>query len=107
MFDCVMPTRNARNGQLFTETGRVVISHARYADDPGPPDPACTCSTCRTFSRAYLRHLYLAREILYHRLATLHNLHQVMRLVERARAAVVEGRFADFSRDFFASRADP
>ena len=83
MFDCVMPTRNARNGNLFTETGRLVISHARYADDPAPLDPTCSCSTCRTFSRAYLRHLYRAREILYHRLATLHNLHHVMRLVER------------------------
>ncbi len=105
MFDCVMPTRNARNGQLFTRTGRVVISHARYADDPSPPDPDCGCSTCRTFSRAYLRHLYQAKEILYHRLATMHNLHQVMRLVERAREAVVDGRYAEFSREFFAARA--
>ena len=107
MFDCVMPTRNARNGNLFTETGRLVISHARYADDPAPLDPTCSCSTCRTFSRAYLRHLYRAREILYHRLATLHNLHHVMRLVERARQAVVEGSYAEFSREFFSSRADP
>ena len=104
MFDCVMPTRHARNGQLFTGTGRVVISHARYRHDPGPLDPECTCSTCRTFSRAYLRHLYLAKEILYHRLATMHNLHQVMRLVERAREAVEQGTFDEFSKDFFAKR---
>ena len=104
MFDCVMPTRNARNGNLFTETGRVVISHSRYRDDPGPLDPDCTCSTCRTFSRAYLRHLYSAKEILYHRLATVHNLHHVMRLVERARQAVVARRYGEFSKEFFARR---
>jgi queuine tRNA-ribosyltransferase len=74
MFDCVMPTRNARNGYLFTSQGRVNIPNAQYRTDLGPIDPACPCSTCRTHSRAYLRHLYIAKEILYSRLATLHNL---------------------------------
>jgi queuine tRNA-ribosyltransferase len=100
LFDCVMPTRNARNGQLFTAEGRIVISNARFRTDTAPPDPTCACSTCRTFSRAYLRHLYLAREILYSRLATLHNLHFTIRLVERARQAILEGRYPVFAADF-------
>jgi len=74
LFDCVMPTRHARNGQLFTSQGTVVISHARHRSDTSPLDPECPCETCRTVSRAYLRHLFTAREILYSRLATLHNL---------------------------------
>ena len=105
MFDCVMPTRNARNGQLFTPDGPVVISNARYRLDPSPPDPECDCATCRTYSRAYLRHLYLAKEILYSRLATLHNLHFTLRLVERARAAVLEGRYPAFAAEITARRA--
>ena len=74
IFDCVMPTRNARNGQLFTSQGKVVISNAKYRLDPGPVDPECPCDTCARTSRAYLRHLFMSREILYSRLATLHNL---------------------------------
>ena len=74
MFDCVMPTRNARNGYLFSSTGRVNIPNAANRTDLGPIDPECPCATCRTHSRAYLRHLYVAKEILYARLATLHNL---------------------------------
>jgi len=74
MFDCVMPTRNARNGYLFTSAGRVNIPNAAHRADPGPIDPECPCHTCRTHSRAYLRHLYISKEILYARLATLHNL---------------------------------
>lgn len=74
MFDCVMPTRNARNGYLFTSTGKVVISNAKYRTDLGPIDAACPCQTCTLHSRAYLRHLYISKEILYSRLATLHNL---------------------------------
>jgi queuine tRNA-ribosyltransferase len=105
MFDCVMPTRNARNGQLFTAAGRVVISNARYRDDPDPPDPECTCDTCRTFSRAYLRHLYLCKEILYSRLATLHNLHFTIQLVRRAREAIVAGNYGEFAEEFFGSRS--
>jgi queuine tRNA-ribosyltransferase len=74
MFDCVMPTRNARNGYLFTSDGKITISNARFRADPGPIDPACPCETCRNHSRGYLRHLHMAGEILYSRLATLHNL---------------------------------
>jgi queuine tRNA-ribosyltransferase len=98
MFDCVMPTRNARNGQLFTGRGRLVISNARYRTDPSPPDPGCGCDTCRTFSRAYLRHLYQAKEILYSRLATLHNLHFTLRLVEAGREAIRAGRYESWAR---------
>jgi queuine tRNA-ribosyltransferase len=103
MFDCVMPTRNARNGQLFTLRGRLVISHSRYRDDREPPDPSCSCTTCRTFSRAYLRHLFLAKEILYSRLATLHNLHFTLRLVEGARAALLAGTYPSYVANFRAS----
>jgi len=98
MFDCVLPTRCARNGLLFTSRGKVVIRNARYADDEGPVDPACACYTCRTFSRAYLRHLFKAGEILGLRLNTVHNLHHYLRLVEGARQAIDEGRFEAFRR---------
>jgi queuine tRNA-ribosyltransferase len=91
MFDCVMPTRNARNGQLFTSEGRLNIKNARYADDPAPPDPACTCYTCRHFSRAYLRHLYVAGEIGAAALNTLHNLHFYLDTMRRIREALVFG----------------
>jgi queuine tRNA-ribosyltransferase len=91
MFDCVMPTRNARNGQLFTSQGKLVISHARHRMDTGPIDPECPCETCSRYSRAYLRHLFLAREILYARLATLHNLTYYLRLVRDLRARIVAG----------------
>ena len=74
LFDCVLPTRNARNGQLFTREGRINIKNARYAEDDRPPDPACGCYTCRTCSRAYLRHLFMAGEINAATLNTLHNL---------------------------------
>jgi queuine tRNA-ribosyltransferase len=91
MFDCVMPTRNARNGQLFTSEGKVVISNARYRVDPLPLDPDCPCETCRLYSRAYLRHLFLAQEILYMRLATLHNLTHYLRFIRRLRADILAG----------------
>jgi queuine tRNA-ribosyltransferase len=89
MFDCVMPTRNARNGYLFSSTGRVNIPNAANRLDMGPIDPECPCSTCRTHSRAYLRHLYLSKEILYSRLATLHNLTFYARHVRRLRDDIV------------------
>jgi queuine tRNA-ribosyltransferase len=89
MFDCVMPTRNARNGYLFTSQGRVNIPNAAHRADPGPLDPECPCSTCRTYSRAYLRHLYIAKEILYSRLATLHNLTFYARHVRAIRDAIL------------------
>lgn len=96
MFDCVMPTRNARNGTLFTSRGRVRIKRAEYAGDPGPPDPDCRCHTCRNYSLAYLRHLYVAREILSMRLNTIHNLHFYLEFMKNLRLAVDEGRFAAF-----------
>jgi queuine tRNA-ribosyltransferase len=106
MFDCVIPTRNARNGQLFTSQGRLTISNARHRLDPRPVDESCACSTCRSFSRAYLRHLFMAREILYNRLATLHNLHYYLSLVRAARLAIVEGRYPAFAADFAAGLTD-
>ena len=96
MFDCVMPTRNARNGFLFTSEGRVIIKHARWAKDLGPVDPACSCDTCRLFTRAYLRHLHQCNEILFARAATLHNLHYYLSLVSGARRAIFEGRLAAY-----------
>ena len=89
MFDCVMPTRNARNGYLFTSGARINIPNAANRMDLGPVDPECPCHTCRTHSRAYLRHLYLAKEILYSRLATLHNLTFYARHVRRLRDRIV------------------
>lgn len=102
MFDCVMPTRNARNGRLFTSTGSISIKNARHADDPGPIDTACRCYTCRHYSRAYLRHLYLAGEILSSRLNTIHNLHFYVDLIHRIRAAVDTGEYSLFRDRFLA-----
>lgn len=96
MFDCVLPTRNARNGTLYTSLGKVNIKRKEYAEDDGPLDPACSCYTCRTFSRAYLRHLYHAKELLSFRLNSLHNLTYFLDLVRAARKAISEGRFAAF-----------
>jgi len=96
MFDCVLATRNARNGTLFTRSGKVNIKRAAYREDPAPLDPDCPCYACRTFSKAYLRHLYIARELLAYRLNTLHNLTFFLRLMEDARAAIRQGRFAAF-----------
>ncbi len=96
MMDCVLPSRNARNGWLFTSEGRVVIKHARYRDDPGPLDPACSCYTCRNHSRAYLRHLFQAGEILFSTLATLHNLHHYLDIMGRIRQSILLGQFPFF-----------
>jgi queuine tRNA-ribosyltransferase len=93
MFDCVLPTRNARNGGLFTSTGRLNIKGAAHARDERPVDPACSCYTCRHFSRAYLRHLYVADEILGLRLNTIHNLHYYLVLMRQARQAIEAGTF--------------
>jgi queuine tRNA-ribosyltransferase len=95
MFDCVIPTRHARNGQLFTSRGVIKFRHAPYRDDTNPPDPECDCYTCRNYSLAYLRHLEKCSEILGPRLATIHNLHYYQRLMERLREAVDEARVAD------------
>jgi len=94
MFDCVMPTRHARNGHLFTSEGIVNIRNARYQRDTGPLDPACSCSTCRRYSRAYLRHLDRCDEILGVRLGTVHNLHFYLELMRQIRAAIAAGSFA-------------
>ncbi|BDV44129.1 queuine tRNA-ribosyltransferase [Geotalea uraniireducens] len=104
MFDCVMPTRNARNGMLFTSFGRVNIKGAAYAEDSGPVDPECDCYVCRNFSRAYLRHLYRCGEILASRLNTYHNLHYYLALMGQIRQAVAAGRFAEFRREFYSKR---
>jgi len=95
MFDCVLPTRNARNGWLFTRRGDVKIKNARHRDDTGPLDPECGCYTCRHFSRAYLHHLHRANEILGARLNTLHNLHYYLDLMRGLRGAIEAGRLAD------------
>lgn len=99
LFDCVVPTRNARHGNLFTSEGVLSIRQSRYRDDPAPPDPDCDCPTCRTTSRAYLRHLIHTGESLGKRLATLHNLRFYLRLLERARDAIAAGRFEAFRAD--------
>jgi queuine tRNA-ribosyltransferase len=104
MFDCVMPTRNARNGALFTGSGRINIKAAIYAEDQGPIDPECDCYVCRNYSRAYLRHLYRSQEILASRLNTWHNLHFYLNLMNRARQAIAEGRFTSFRKEFYAKK---
>ena len=104
LFDCVIPTRHARNGHLFVPGGVLNIRNARHAADTGPVDPGCACYTCRNFSRAYLRHLDRCGEMLGPRLATLHNLHHYLTLMERMRSAISEGRFAAFRSEFHAAR---
>jgi len=103
MFDCVMPTRNARNGQLFTSEGRINIKNARYAEDDGPLDPACGCYTCRHHSRAYLRHLYLAGEMTAGALNTLHNLSFYLDTMRRIREAIAFRTFDTFRQGFLRS----
>ncbi|MGE0803899.1 MAG: tRNA guanosine(34) transglycosylase Tgt [Lautropia sp.] len=105
LFDCVMPTRNARNGWLFTRHGDLKLRNARYRDDPRPLDPHCRCSTCARFSRAYLHHLQRVNEMLGAQLATVHNLHFYLALMAEARAAIAAGGYAAFRRTFEADRA--
>ena len=108
MMDCVLPSRNARNGWLFTSEGRVVIKHARYRDDAGPLDPACACYTCRNYSRAYLRHLFQAGEILFASLATRHNLQRYLDIMGEIRQSILLGRIPPVPRRPCAiSRASP
>jgi queuine tRNA-ribosyltransferase len=103
MFDCVIPTRNARNSTLFTHRGRVRMRNAVHADDDAPLDAQCSCVTCRSYHRAYLRHLFQTDEILGLRLATYHNVHFYLDLMRRMRAAIVDGRFAAWRADFLAT----
>ena len=100
LFDCVMPTRNARNGQLFTSDGRLNIKNARYSDDPGPADPRCGCYTCRHFSRAYLRHLFVAREITAATLNTVHNLTFYLDTMKRIREAISFSSLGQLKEDY-------
>ena len=95
MFDCVIPTRHARNGQLYTSRGTIKFRHARYADDTSPPDPECSCYTCQHYSLAYLRHLEKCGEILGPRLATIHNLHYYQKLMRDIRAAIAAGTLSE------------
>src|SRR5881409_3554071 len=101
MFDCVLPTRNARNGQAFTADGPVTLKQARYVRDGAPLDLDCECYACRGFSRAYLRHLFMAGELIAYRLLTLHNVTFFLRLAREMRAAIVAGGFAPFQARFF------
>jgi queuine tRNA-ribosyltransferase len=107
MFDCVLPTRNGRNGQAFTRSGRIVIKQAQWRQDPRPLDDQCTCPCCaRGFSRAFLRHLYLAREILPLRLLSLHNLHFYGELTRAARRAIEENRYAIWAQEALAQMGE-
>ncbi|MGE5189917.1 MAG: tRNA-guanine transglycosylase, partial [Gemmatimonadota bacterium] len=96
LFDCVLPTRNARNGMLFTSAGPLSIKQARNKDDGRPPDESCGCATCRSFSRAYLRHLFLRKEMLAAMALTTHNLHYYARWMEAMRRSISVGNFGDF-----------
>ena len=107
MFDCVLPTRNARNGQAFTPDGPVTLKQARWARDPAPLQPGCACLACRRFSRAYLRHLFMAEELLVYRLLSLHNLHFFLGLMAAMRAAIAGGAFGRFRSRFFDRYAIP
>jgi len=104
MFDCVMPTRNARNGHLFTHEGVVKIRNAVHTSDTGPLDPHCDCYTCKNYSRSYLRHLARCNEILGSRLNTIHNLHYYQSLMQDIRSAIEEDRFEAFKKTFYAMR---
>ena len=100
LFDCVLPTRNARNGCLFTASGRLQIKRSEFRDDDRPIDETCGCAVCRNYSRAYLRHLYVSGEILSMHLPTLHNLHHYAELMKGVRAAIDAGRYGEFRRSF-------
>jgi queuine tRNA-ribosyltransferase len=102
MFDCVLPTRNARNGALFTSRGTINIRNARHREDTGPVDPECRCALCADYSRAYLRHLFVEKEIFGLRLATIHNLAFYARMIEDVRSAIRKNEFSRFRSDFLA-----
>jgi queuine tRNA-ribosyltransferase len=104
MFDCVMPTRNARNGTLFTSYGKVNIRGAKFKYDPDKLDPECDCHTCQNYSKAYLNHLYRSHELTYFRLGSIHNLYYYLHLVKQAREAILKGEFQIFKKEFYAKR---
>jgi queuine tRNA-ribosyltransferase len=101
MFDCVLPTRNARNGQIFTQFGTVNISNAQYKEDTEPLDSGCQCYTCRNYSRAYLRHLYMARELLVYRLNTIHNVYFFINFMKKIRQAILANEFEAFRKAYY------
>ena len=107
MFDCVMPTRVARNGTLFTWSGKVSIKRNEYKEDPSPLDPECDCYTCKNYSKAYLRHLFMSGEILSSRLNTIHNLSFYLTLMKRTREAIVDGSWQEFKGDCLRRFAKP
>ena len=104
IFDCVLPTRVARNGQALLRTGKANLRNARFAEDPAPLDVTCACYTCQNFSRAYLRHLIIAGEILGATLLTIHNLHTMLTIMRELREAILSGCFADYREAFWAAR---
>ena len=104
MFDCVMPTRNARNATLFTSYGKINIKAARFKGDNTPIDEKCDCVVCQNYSKGYLNHLYRAKELTYFRLASLHNLHYYLRLMKQMRKAIMQGRFSAFKKEFYSQR---
>jgi queuine tRNA-ribosyltransferase len=106
MLDCVMPTRNARNGCLFTRQGRLIIKNARYAQDNRPIDAQCGCYTCQHYSRAYLRHLFVSEEILGLRLNTIHNLHYYIDIIHMIRTAIAEGQLDRFTLEAITGEPD-
>jgi queuine tRNA-ribosyltransferase len=106
LFDCVMPTRNARNGSLFTSRGRINIKNATFADDSSPLDPECDCEACTGYSKAYLRHLFVAGELLSARLNTVHNLTYYLRIMEQMRRAILENRFDAWVENFYKFQHD-
>ena len=105
MFDCVMPTRNARNGTLFTSFGKLHIKNAAFKEDGKPIDETCECYTCKNFSRAYLNHLFRAGEITYFKLASIHNIHYYLSLMKQAREAILVDNWVEFKKDFYAKRS--
>jgi len=104
MFDCVMPTRNARNGTLFTSYGRINIKSARFKVDKEPIDKECSCHTCKRYTKAYMHHLYRSKELTYFRLASLHNLHYYLNLMKQMREAILNKNFANFKKEFYQKR---
>ncbi len=104
MFDCVLPTRNARNGQLFTRNGKINICNSRFKNDTDPVEAGCLCYTCLNYSRAYLRHLYMARELLAYRLHSIHNIYFYTDFIKQMREAIIRDAFEDFKKEFYRAR---
>ena len=104
MFDCVLPTRNARNGQMFTADGTINICNSQYKYDTAPVEKGCLCYTCRNYSRAYLRHLFMAKELLAYRLNTIHNIYYYTKLMRDMRTAILNDAFEVFRKEFYRRR---